>query len=200
MGQLKGTDVRRMFGVTRLTLHRYVAAGKLHPIKINSKVYLYDEEEVYRLLGQGVPRGPGVAVYARVNGPSQKDELQDQIRRVTDFANKNGLSVSKTYWDCSKSLEFSRSGRKGLHELMLDVARKKVGMIVVESPDRISQIGHELFEMMMSNYRVRVLYASSEPVNPRYLTETTKELTHVIKELKRMLDRSRPPSGTDYGL
>jgi hypothetical protein len=54
--------------------------------------------------------------------------------------------------------------------------------------------------MMMSNYRVRVLYASSEPVNPRYLTETTKELTHVIKELKRILDRSRPPSNTDYGL
>lgn len=201
MGQLKGTDVRRMFGVTRLTLYRYVKEGKLTPIKVNSKVYLYDEDEVYRLLGQSLPTGTGVALYARVNSPAQKEEMQEQIKRVTEFAAKNGLSVAKTYWDCSRSLDFTRSGRKGLHELLMDVARRRVGLVVVESPDRIAQVGHELFQMVLSNYRVRILYVSQEPVNPRYLEETTRELAGVVREMKRMLDRTRPTdTQAGYGL
>jgi predicted site-specific integrase-resolvase len=185
-----------MFGVTRLTLYRYVKEGKLTPIRVNSKVYIYDEEEVYRLLGKSLPTGADVVIYARVNSPAQKDELQEQIRRLTDFAAKNGLSVAKNYWDCSKSLDFSRSGRKGLHELMLDVSRRKIGLVITESPDRIAQVGHELFQMVLSNYRVRILYVSQEPVNPRYLEETTRELADVVKGLKRLIDRTRPPDET----
>ena len=192
MGQLSGADVRKMFGVTRLTLFRYVRDGKLHPTKINSKIYLYDEEEVYRMLGKSLPSGADVVIYARVNGPSQKEELNNQIQRLTDFASRNGLSVARNYWDCSKSLDFTRSGRKGLHDLMLDVTKRKVGLVIVESPCRIAQIGNELFQMMLSNYRVRILYMSQEPVNPKYLEETTKELASVVKGLKRMLDRKRP--------
>jgi len=188
-----------MFGVTRLTLYRYVKEGKLTPIKLNSKVYIYDEDEVYRLLGKSLPTGADVVLYARVNSPAQKDELQDQIRRVTDFAAKNGLSISKTYWDCTRSLDFTRAGRKGLHELLLDVARRKIGMVVVESPDRIARVGHELFQMMLHNYRVRLLYVSREPVNPRYVEETVRELASVVKETKRMLDRTPPRDGPSTG-
>lgn len=192
MGQLKGTDVRRMFGVTRLTLYRYVKEGKLNPIRVNSKVYLYDEDEVYRLLGQSVPVGTQVVAYARVHSPAQKEDLHEQQRRLTDFAAKNGLSIAKVYWDCTRSLDFSRSSRKGLHELMIDVAKRRVGLVIVESPDRIAQVGHELFQMMLSNYRARILYVSNEPVNDRYLHETTRELAGVVRDLKRLVDRTRP--------
>lgn len=192
MGLLKGTDVKNMFGVTRLTLYRYVKEGKLNPIRINSKVLMYEEEEVYRLLGKSLPVGTEVAIYARVNSPAQKDELNEQMLRITEFAGKNGLSVAKTYFDCSRSLDFSRSGRKGLHQLLMDISRRRIGLVVVESPDRIAQIGHEMFQMMLSNYRVRLLFISQEPVNPRYLEETTKELATVVKEMKHALDRTRP--------
>lgn len=192
MGQLSGTDVRKLFGISRLTMWRYVRDEKLHPTKLTSKTYLYDEEEVYRLLGKSMPVGTAAVIYARVHGPSQKDELNDQVRRLTDFACKNGLSISKTYWDIGKSLDFSRTGRKGLHELMLDVTRRKIGIVVAESPDRIAHIGHELFGMMLSNYRCRLLFVSQEPVNPRYLVETTKELASVVRGLKKMIDRTRP--------
>lgn len=199
MGQLNGTDVRRMFGVTRLTLSRYVKQGKLTPIKVNAKVYLYEEEEVYRLLGKSLPTGTDVVIYARVNSAAQKLELQDQIKRLNDFAGKNGMSVAKTYWDCSKSLDFSRSSRKGLNDLLIAVSKRKVGLVVVESPDRIAHIGCDMFKLILSNYRVRILFVSTDPVNPRYLDETARELAGVVKEMKRMIDKKRIPDGVDYG-
>jgi predicted site-specific integrase-resolvase len=106
------------------------------------------------------------------------------------------MMVYKTYFDCTKSLDFSRSTRKGLHELLVDVTKRRVGLVLAESPDRIAQIGHELFQLVMSNYRVRVLYASSDPVNPRYKEETIREIAHVVRELKRSLDKA-PRDGAD---
>lgn len=192
MALIKGTDVRNMFGVTRLTLWRYVKDGKLTPHKVSKSLYLYDEEEVYRLLGKVIPTGTDVVIYARVQGAGQKDELQDQIKRLNDFAARNGMSVSKSYWDCAKSLDFSRENRKGLYELMLDVYKRKVGLVIIESPDRVAQIGHEMFKMMLSNYRVRIIYVSQDPVNPRYLEETTRELAGTVRAMRKQLDLKRP--------
>ena len=200
MGLLKGAEVRHMVGVTRLTLYRYVKAGKLTPVKFNSKIYLYDEEQIYRLLGQSIPTGSGIAIYARVNSHAQKAELNEQIRRVTEFAGKNGMTVQKTYYDCTKSLDFSRSTRKGLHELMHDVTKRRIGLVVVESPDRIAQIGHELLQMMFSSYRVRILYMQKEPVNMKYLSETTKELASIVRGLRNMIDHKKTSdTGGSFG-
>ena len=197
MGYLTGTDVRKMFGVTRVTMWRYVRDGKLVPHKLSDRVYLYDEEQLYRVLGAAMPQGFDTVIYARVNSAAQKEELQAQILRVTEFAGKAGLSVSKTYWDCTKSLDFSRGTRRGLNDLIMDVVKRKIGCVIVESPDRIAQIGHELLKIVLSNYKVKVIYMNQAPVNPRYLEETTKELTGVVKSLKKLMDVKRDYSASD---
>lgn len=190
IGMLSGTEVRKLFGITRSTLCRYAASGKLHPTKISSKIVLYREDEVYAMLGAKPERKDGVATYSRVSkkGVAAQQELRRQQDRLQQFASARGMCVSHTYYDMAKSNDFSRASRRGLYGMMSAMSHGQFGAVIVESPCRVAYMGHELFELYAAQCRVQILYLSDQPAHYAYAEELAEELADAVRAAKMMLD------------
>ena len=182
-----------MFGVSRHTMSRYVKRGIIKPVKLSPSKYMYDEEEIFRILGQMLPENAQVGLYARTAPGSPSSEMINQVSMLTAFAAAKGMTIAKTYTDKCTSLEFSRAKRTGIFELLLDVAKRRIGAVIVESPDRIALLGNEIVEAMLNAYKVRIIYVNRQPSNAKHRDELMIELTSVVKAL--MIELGGKPSG-----
>lgn len=90
---MKAGEVLNILQITRRTLNNYINSGKIHPIRLNKTHYIYDDEEIYSLLGKVKNRIN--VTYARVSLPKQKNDLKTQSERLYNFAVSNGYTIEK---------------------------------------------------------------------------------------------------------
>jgi hypothetical protein len=67
------------------------------------------------------------------------------------------------------------------------VIKKKVSVIIVETPDRLARVGWEIFPAWFKYYGVEVIVINSAIVVPEYQQEQEKDLTNLL--LKAGVDR-----------
>lgn len=90
------------------------------------------------------PKAVGVALYARVSSADQKNDLDRQLARLTEFAIANKLSII----DAVKEVGSGMNGhRRGLLRLLRD---PKAQTIVVEHRDRLMRFGFEYVESTLA--------------------------------------------------
>jgi len=87
--------------ITRQTLCRYVKNGK---IKVKSKFsknfFEYDDESVYALIGEkSCKQKKSIVSYARVSTQKQKEQLNEQNKRIYESCISRGLVLEKQYFD-----------------------------------------------------------------------------------------------------
>ena len=86
----------------------------------------------------------GVALYARVSSADQKDDLDRQLSRLTQYAVLNKLHIV----DAVKEIGSGLNGhRRGLLRLL---SNPSVGVILVEHRDRLARFGFEYIEASLS--------------------------------------------------
>lgn len=91
-----------------------------------------------------VPKASGVALYARVSSSDQKNDLDRQLARLTEFAVANKLSIV----DAVKEVGSGMNGhRRGLLRLLRD---PKAQTIIVEHRDRLMRFGFEYVESTLA--------------------------------------------------
>lgn len=86
------------------------------------------------------PSKGSVAIYARVSGSGQKDDLERQLQRLSLFAILQGLPVSRAVAEVGSGL----NGHRG--KLMQLLTDPDIGTIVVEQRDRLARFGSEYIE------------------------------------------------------
>ena len=84
------------------------------------------------------------AVYARVSTHKQKDDLDRQAQRMTQFANAAGMSVVSVVKEVASGVNDTRPK---LTALLQD---EQWGTLVVEHKDRLSRVGFGWFEVLLS--------------------------------------------------
>ena len=90
------------------------------------------------------PKATGVALYARVSSADQKNDLDRQLARLTEFAVANKLPVV----DVVKEVGSGMNGhRRGLLRLLRD---PKAQTIIVEHRDRLMRFGFEYVESTLA--------------------------------------------------
>jgi site-specific DNA recombinase len=77
-----------------------------------------------------------VSIYARVSTGKQEESLEEQVRILKDFCEKEDYRVYKVYSETSSG---AKSDRKEFVELMCDVEKKKFNAVVVLKLDRFSR-------------------------------------------------------------
>lgn len=81
-------------------------------------------------------------IYARVSNHSRKNELNYQVKRIEEFCNAKGFSVSYIYKEIASGMN---DNRKELWKAI----DKKPTRIVVENKDRLTRFGFNYLEKLL---------------------------------------------------
>ncbi|MHC1636472.1 MAG: recombinase family protein [Candidatus Methanospirareceae archaeon] len=77
-----------------------------------------------------------VGIYARVSTEKQDESLEEQLRILREFCDKNGYEIYKIYAETASG---AKKNREKFEELMRDVEQKKIDAVVVLKLDRFSR-------------------------------------------------------------
>jgi putative resolvase len=119
----------------------------------------------------------GVALYARVSSPDQREDLERQVGRLAAWATSQGLGVSVTVAEVGSGLDGSRGKLKRL------LADQSVGTIVVEHRERFARFGVEYVGAALAAQGRRLLVVEEREVDDDLVREITEVLISMCARL-----------------
>lgn len=158
---MKANEVLKVLRVTRPTLTSYVKNGRIKVRKLPNGYYDYEEDSVLKLAGITTERKS--VIYARVSTQKQKNDLQNQIDTVMQFANKNGFKVTKVYSDIASGIAYDRGQ---FMDLLNDVIERKIKHVFVENKDRLTRVSFNMWKELFKQFECD-LVAVNDVVNPK---------------------------------
>lgn len=196
--------VASMLGVSTRTLRRWDAAGRLKPaFRTAGNHRRYDRHAVLCAIqhGGGNKNGheasehaghvaPRAAVYSRVSSTRQSldGELDRQQATIVAHCAAKGYRVSGTYRDVGSGLN---DGRRGLVQLLKDVARGKHDIVVVSYQDRLSRFGLGVIKEFLTSWGVGLEVMHPTIVNGTPHAELVTDLTAILYSFMGRLYRAR---------
>ena len=171
---MKSAKVLKLLHVSRATLVKYVRNKEIRVVELPNGFYEYNDEDVYRKAGLADERYD--VIYARVSTQKQKTDLQNQVKTLTEYCNKNGIKVSKSYQDVASGMNFDR---KQFKILLDDVLSFKVSHIYVTYKDRLSRISFDMFKRLFAEFGCEIVVIND--------TEDKADETEIFEETISML-------------
>lgn len=130
---MKLSEWAKRNGISYKTAWRWVRDGKF-PVP-------YEQTPTGTILVKAPSQASGVtAIYARVSSSDQKSDLEKQVVRLLEFANRRGLAVAQTVAEVGSGLNGHRP------KLMKLLADQTVTTIIAEHRDRLMRFGFEYVE------------------------------------------------------
>lgn len=179
-------EAMEVIGCSWNTLRNYVKRGYIRYTRMPNGKRMYWDEDVYAMVGKRLPKKSDVVLYVRMNKSTteSRKKMLEQQRVAYDWAVARGIKIARVYEDWAPATGFSIKQRPGLHELVQDVIQKKVGSVIVETPDRLARIGFELLEELFKYYGVEILVINEVLEDPYYAAEQTEDLAELIAKAK----------------
>lgn len=175
-----------LLGISYNTLKGWAKRGRLRRWKEDGGRWIYNDDDVYSMIGKKISKESLVTLYARVAGTTESDRklMAEQQKLLHAWCSARGLQVDRLYEDWAPSTEYSLQERPGLHLLLQDIIQKRVEAVIVETPDRLARIGRELIEQLCRYYGVQLVYVNKAIQRPEYLAEQTKDLERLLTRAK----------------
>ena len=118
-----------------------------------------------------------VAIYARVSSSDQKGDLDRQIARLLEYANRQGWAVVQTVGEVGSGLNGHRP------KLLKLLADPRVKTIVVEHRDRLMRFGFEYVEAALRAQGRRIAVVDSGEVKDDLVQDMIEVLTSFCARL-----------------
>ncbi len=148
---MKIKEVCKILQISKPTIYNYIDKGILHVKKTPTNIYLFNEEEVYNLAYKEYRKN---VIYARVSTKKQKEDLENQIKTLQEFTNKNGIKIDDEYKDIGSGINFDR---KEFLRLIDDVSNNKIKKVFVTYKDRFSRIGFDIFKNLFEKFGCKII-------------------------------------------
>jgi predicted site-specific integrase-resolvase len=159
-------------GVSYAVARKWYRAGML-PVparKVGGLVLIGDLAEQQPALGQTV-------VYARVSSADQRQDLDRQVARVSEWVTGQRLSVDRVVTEVGSALDGHR------REFLALLRDQAVSTIVVEHRDRFARFGAEYVEAALAASGRRLLVADPAEVDDDLVGDVTEILTSLCARL-----------------
>jgi len=153
---MKPREVMETLRISRPTMMKLLAEGKLKAEKMANGYRDFDSDSVYALLNKGVKRK--TVIYGRVSTAKQKPDLERQIEMLKQFCFERGYTIANIYEDIASGISFEK--RKDLFKLLDEVIANKVERVVVSYKDRISRVGFGLFKYLFDKHMCEIVVMS----------------------------------------
>ena len=149
---MKAKEVLKTLKITRPTLCKYVKDGVIGVRKLPNGTYEYNDDDVFKKFGLESERK--CVVYARVSTQKQKNDLNNQVQILKDYANSKGYIVSDVYSDIASGLNFDR----GNFQLMLnEILEYKVKTVIIRDKDRLTRVSFDMWKKLFSNFNCNLI-------------------------------------------
>ena len=176
---MKANKVLKVLGISRSTLYRYKRDGIIKiKTKFNDNFYEYDDDSVYRLLGDSTKsKNKLIVSYARVSTQNQKKQLVEQNQRIYESCISRGLKLDKQFSDIKSGMS---ADRQEFQELLNGIIRNKIDTVVIENKDRLVRFGYEILEYICKCHGCKILVLNDILENKSYEQELTEDLISII--------------------
>lgn len=174
-------------GVTRTTLRRWEAAGKIEVDRTPQGHRRYDLSKLYGIKPRPAISSRPTLAYARVSSYDQKEDLVRQVALLESFCAANGWSY-EVIQDLGSGLNYNK---KGLQELIQRLCTGGVGRLVLTHKDRLLRFGSELIFALCEVYQTEVVLINQGEVPLSFEEELAQDVLEIITVFSARLYGSR---------
>lgn len=162
----------RLYGYDKATTSRLHKQGKLPPDLVIETMPTGRHFVV-------VPEDPpgGCVLYGRVSSADQRDDLDLQVGRLSEWAISNGYHPTDVVKEVGSGLNGSR---KRLLKILGD---RTVGVIIVEHRDRLCRFGFEYVEAALAAHGCSVVVMDDSEVEDDLVRDVTEVMTSLCARL-----------------
>lgn len=190
MKYYKAKEVKKIFGITNMTLYNWKNNGTIGHIKINRNHYLYDISDLLKKIEANNGEDEPVfktAIYARVSNTKQKNDLIKQEKLLREYAVVNGNKIDYVFTDIASGMN---ENRKDFNKMLKLVFDGSINKIIISYKDRLTRFGFNYFEYIFSLFDVEI-----EVVNltkeEDFQTELTEDLISIIHHFSMKMYSNR---------
>jgi predicted site-specific integrase-resolvase len=177
---MKSNEVKKILGITQKTLSTWIKEGKIHPIKVSGTRNIYDDAEVYSLVGKGKIERKTVA-YLRITENDTKEETERQKQSLIKWADENGYKIDLTLSDVGYG--YSLEQRPELSSLMKMATQHEIGTVIVENKNILFPFGYEIFEFLFNHIGVKIVTVT-DTIDKTYENKLTEEIKKFLRSYK----------------
>jgi len=178
---MKSKEVLKILGITRTTLTSYVKTSKIKVIKKENGYYEYDDDSVYKFLGYNDRIN---VAYARVSTYKQKNDLDNQILAINEYANENNIQIQNIFKEVASGIDMDR---KEFLKVLDLVKQKKVNKVIITYKDRITRLSFSMIEQFFNSYGTKIIIINSQVENSNGLLGEENEILEDIISLIHIL-------------
>ena len=110
-------------------------------------MYDYDEDSVFKC--DNITQERSTVIYARVSTQKQKNDLQNQIRNLQNYAMANGYKITKTYKDIASGLSYDRGE---FMTLLNYVIERKVKHVFITNKERLTRVSFDMWKNIFKQF------------------------------------------------
>jgi predicted site-specific integrase-resolvase len=172
-------ECKEIYGLSRITLINYEKKGLIKPVRTPGGVRRYRVEDIERLLGMLEEKQEKVGktiLYARVSTRKQQPYLENQVRRLEEYAKSKG-------WEYEVIKEIAsgvNENRRGLQKLLNMVKRGEVERVVVEYPDRLARFGFHYLKDFFAGFGVELIVINGKEGEKERVQELMEDLVAIV--------------------
>jgi len=144
-------------GVTRETLRRWEAAGKITSERTPKGHRRYDLARLRGIAPKKNFEEKRTIAYARVSSHDQKDDLARQVIVLESYCASHGWTF-EVFQDLGSGLNYSK---KGLRRLIKEICSGCVQRLVITHKDRLLRFGAELIFSLCEQFGTEVTILNS---------------------------------------
>lgn len=175
MSNYKPQEFAEMIGVSVKTLQRWDKEGKLKAYRTPTDRRYYTHKQYVDYMGDSNSKNGKTVIYTRVSTSNQKDDLNNQVEFLKQFANARGIIVDEIFEDIGSGLNYNR---KKWNKLIEDCMLGLIKTIIVAHKDRFIRFGYDWFERFLKSNGVEIIVANNEKASPEQ--ELVNDLISII--------------------
>jgi len=172
----KLSEFAKLVGVSRSGVVKWIREGKVRAVNIHGRWYIPESE--LESLTKGFYAGlKRVAIYARVSGSTQKDDLGRQITSLEDYVKK--YFPQAEYVVVKDIASGLKEDRRGLRKIIEMAKRRQIDAVIVAYKDRLTRFGFTYLKELFEARGVRVIVAFHEEPKD-YYQELVEDLIVIV--------------------
>jgi Predicted site-specific integrase-resolvase len=187
---IKPITITKSLGITYKTLWNWIKSGKIKTSKGLTGRYLIPESELLRLkIIKPTPIDKISIIYARVSNTKQKEDLNRQIIRLSNYASAHNIKIDETLHDIGSGMNFNR---KNFQKIIKLIAEQKIDVLLIEHKDRLSRFAFEIFNSFSVLFNFKIIITCSDPLEIEpFEKELTQDLISIIHHFSMKLYSNR---------
>jgi putative resolvase len=196
MRLLSVKECKGIYGLSRIALINYERKGLLKPLRTPGGIRRYRVEDIERLLGMledKQERIRGTILYARVSTRKQQPYLENQVRRLEEYAKSRG-------WEYKIVKEIAsgvNENRRVLQKILNMVKRGDVERVVIEYPDRLARFGFNYLKEFFEGFGVELVVINGREGEKERFQELMEDLVAIVSSFAARIYGQRDSKNVD---